>query len=1142
MKKIYILILASVLFCGVTTAQRAHYQLQITPAGKGIVVPYADNIGYWKDMVKQGYVKPDKPMPWVPAKKGSSFINAAGVPPQNSTDVQIAPGNTVTQSENSVFIDPGDEDNVLNSNNSTDWYMNFVQNAFGADAYRSFDDGLSWGGTFQGAGGTNRGDPTTAISRDGRWYVGMISNTYGMSVSYSTDQGVTWTESQIAPGPSNTYGLLDKNHMAIDNSVTSTFQGNLYVAWTNFITGQADTNQVQISHSDNGGQHWFAPITLSRPVNSGKFNHGVNIATGPLGQVYVAWSIYDTWPSDETAIGFTSSYDGGGIWQTATRIISNIKGIRTSLTGKAMRVNSFPSMAVDLSNGPNRGMLYLVWANVGVPGINTGNDIDVYLIRSADGGANWSTPVKVNQDPSGLGKQHYFPWITVDEVTGGICVVYYDDRNVSSTEAETWVSYSYDGGNSFSDFKVSDVSFTPNPIPGLAYNYFGDYIGIKSLNMKVYPVWTDNRLPDGQAMAWTSPFDLGPNPGQPWVMYNSNELSSVATGTSTILKYGDSLHLTMGVKNIGDQAGSNLVVKVTSPSPYITMTDSLQPYPVLAAGATETVTNGFTFRVSDTIPDNIKVRFNVQVSNADTSWNSHFAVDSHAPGLKIIGMSIHDGTGGNNNGRFDPGETDDVTVAILNTGDYPCPGTYGLLSTVSPYLTVLNDSVFADTIKPFQFMNLHYTVSVSDSAPTSAGAELFFTARSGKYVRHATFYEIIGIVVEDWETNSFTKFPWHFGGNTSWNITNANPYEGTFCAVSGPIGDLESSQLFVTYTSAVDDSISFYLRTSTEMDYDFLNFFIDNTLQWQWSGGNAWVRAAFPVSAGTHTYKWIYQKDMAASGGSDQVGIDFIVFPAPLTPDISIGPDDTICAGLTYALQATAQQYDSLRWTSSGDGTFSNPALLEPVYTPGSQDIIQGWAKLKLTAYSGYGRSIRSMKLCIAGLPVADISVFPKDTVCHWQTIRLSADTTGVHSYLWTPGNLTTPVAIIDTAIAGGLGTKLFRLRTTNLAGCSRTDSVWLTFRNCLGITEEQPDFSVNLYPNPTEGDVRLELFAPFTETLALTVEDLNHKRVFEEKEIKVSGKFSKSYNFASLPAGMYILSIIRKDGVVSRKLVISRP
>ncbi|MCX6284827.1 MAG: hypothetical protein NTW31_11415 [Bacteroidetes bacterium] len=1121
-------------------AQRLSNLPEITPAGKGIVVPYADNIGYWKTMVRQGYVKPQKPIPWVAAKPGSSVIQAASLLPQDSPDVPVTSSTSLTQSENSVFIDPEDEDNILNSNNSTDWSSGSAWNLFGADSYSSSDNGLSWGGRYFGAGKPNNGDPATAISRDGRWYVGKINSTMGQSVAFSNDRGITWNDVQVAAGPANVYGLLDKNHLWIDNSLSSAFQGNLYAAWTNFVTASPDTGQIQVSRSNDGGLHWTSPIAVSHNVNALKLNHGVNIATGPAGEAYMAWSIYDTWPGDENAIGFVRSFDGGGIWQPSMRIIQNIKGIRSSMTSKAMRVNSFPSMAVDLSNGPNRGTLYVVWANVGTPGINTGSDINVYLIKSADEGITWSVPVKVNQDAAGLGKQHFFPWITVDAVTGGICVIYYDDRNVSPAEAETWVSWSYDGGNSFTDFRVSDVSFTPSPIPGLTFNYFGDYIGIQSLNMKVYPVWTDNRLPGGQTMTWTSPFDLGPAPGQPWVMYYSNELSEISTGNQALLKFGDSLHLSLGVKNIGDQTSNNLTVKVTSPSPYIIMTDSLEPYSTITAGGTETVPSGFAFKVNDTIPYNQKIRFNISVSNSDTSWNSHFVVFAHAPGLEIVNITILD-PGGNNNGRFDPGETVDLIVTLTNAGDYPCPGTYARLLTSSPYLTVLNDSVFADTIHPSQTVNLHYTVTVSNSAPTSAGAILDVSAQSGKYIRHKDFYRIIGAVAEDWETNTFTKFPWHFAGNASWDITNINPYEGLYTAISKHISDEQSCQMFVTYTSSADDSISFWYKTSTELDYDFLLFYIDNTLQSQWSGETPWSRASFPVSAGAHTYKWIYQKDLAESSGSDQVWVDYIVFPVPILPYISIGPDETICAGSNYTLQATVMLYDSLRWSTSGDGTFNDPKITGPVYTPGSQDIIIGSASLSLTAFSEYGRNVKSKKLTIAGLPLAEISVLPKDTVCHWQTITLRADTTNVHSYLWTPGNLTASTVIIDTAIAGGIGTRLFRLKTMNIAGCYKTDSVWLTFKNCLGTGEEKSGFSVKIYPNPARDNVTLDIFAPLKETIGITAEDLQQKQVYKENNIMVSGRIIKTINFASLSSGIYIVNIHRKVGIISLKLVISR-
>ena len=174
-----------------------------------------------------------------------------------------------------------------------------------------------------------------------------------------------------------------------------------------------------------------------------------------------AWAVYDAWPSDEVAIGFNKSTDGGASYGTASRIINNIRGIRYSETSKGMRVNSFPSMAVDISGGTYNGYIYVVWANIGVPGVNTGSDIDVYMIRSTNNGDSWSSPIRVNQDPSGQGKEHFLAWITCDPTNGYLAVIYYDDRNVLPAECETYVSLSVDGGTTWEDIKVSDVAFSP---------------------------------------------------------------------------------------------------------------------------------------------------------------------------------------------------------------------------------------------------------------------------------------------------------------------------------------------------------------------------------------------------------------------------------------------------------------------------------------------------------------------------------------------------------------------------------------------------------------------------------------------------------------------------------------------------------
>jgi PKD repeat protein len=469
-----------------------------TPVGINKINTRIDNMRYWRKMVDSGYVYPAAVASVPAAVYTGSRIKSPMVVTADSPDVPTTEENS-TQSEASVFVHPENNMFVLNSNNST---QNPVGELYGTDYLLSNDGGETWGGSITGAGGSNSGDPAAAIGLSGREYIGFIDDDDGQSVAYSDDEGETWIPVVAATQNGN---LLDKNHMWVDNSESSPYEGNIYVAYTDFGVSGCP---IEMTRSTNEGSCYSTPLNISAAANAGSHNQGVNIQTGPDGEVYAAWAIYDSWPSDESAIGFAKSIDGGVNYTTAARIMSNIRGIRTTETSKNHRVNSFPSMAVDISGGPYNGYIYLVWSNIGTPGINTGSDIDVYMIRSTNEGVTWSAPVKVNQDEPGLGKEHYFPWIACDRITGEVSVIFYDDRNVSSSQVEVFVASSADGGITWEDFKVSDVAFTPSPIPGLAGGYMGDYIGITALGSRVYPAWPDNR--SGTVITYTSPFNLSP--------------------------------------------------------------------------------------------------------------------------------------------------------------------------------------------------------------------------------------------------------------------------------------------------------------------------------------------------------------------------------------------------------------------------------------------------------------------------------------------------------------------------------------------------------------------------------------------------------------------------------------------------------
>ncbi len=476
-----------------------------------------------------------------PSVHYSSVISSSALPPTDSPDVQVTNATNTTQSEASIFVSPLNDMLVLNSNNSSDYPVSTI---YGASGFISSDGGVTWTGSVNGTGGPNSGDPAVAIGLNGRFYNNYIADDGGNGTAHSTNNGATWTHVQVAPNPGS---LADKNHMWVDNSPTSPYANNLYAAWTDF--GGSFDSEIMISRSTDAGLTWSPKTAISTAIAAGSHNQGVNISTGPNGDVYVTWAVYDSWPSLESTLGFAKSTDGGVTWQPAVRAITNIKGIRSQATGggllggKDMRTASFPSMAVNMQNGH----IYIVWTNIGVPGVNTGTERDVYLAKSTDGGATWGTAVRVNQDDANNGKDQWFPWISCDPVTGFLVVAFYDSRDFpSNDQANTYVAISRNDGTSWEDFRVSDASWSGDGSgTGFSANYAGDYIGISARNGKVYPVWADRRLSGGRLMVWVSPFLLA-DPDDPNAPSAVSSYSDFTTPTSISLRWTNPTTLVNG--------------------------------------------------------------------------------------------------------------------------------------------------------------------------------------------------------------------------------------------------------------------------------------------------------------------------------------------------------------------------------------------------------------------------------------------------------------------------------------------------------------------------------------------------------------------------------------------------------------------
>ena len=94
-------------------------------------------------------------------------------------------------------------------------------------------------------------------------------------------------------------------------------------------------------------------------------------------------------------------------------------------------------------------------ASVVPPGRST---TDVMFVRSTDGGATFSAPHKINDDPVNPSKWHWFGTFSVAP-NGRLDAVWYDTRNAANnTDSQLFYSFSTDAGVTWSpNVAVSNV-------------------------------------------------------------------------------------------------------------------------------------------------------------------------------------------------------------------------------------------------------------------------------------------------------------------------------------------------------------------------------------------------------------------------------------------------------------------------------------------------------------------------------------------------------------------------------------------------------------------------------------------------------------------------------------------------------------
>jgi hypothetical protein len=278
-----------------------------------------------------------------------------------------------------------------------------------------------------------------------------------ITVSISKDGGVTWgLPTLVAIASGDIHDLIFPS-MAVDPSNPQ----RLYVAYVNvnfagpydsgFNCGFGSLYEMRLASSIDAGRTWadnvvdFGCTDDSQTTEINGEIMAPSIAVGPDGKVYVTYEFIPRGTSGgSNEIRFSRSLDHGQTFSAPLQLSSAIG-------------NTKPKVAVDRTNSPHRGQIFVTWS-----GEPAGTYTSVLESDSLNAGLSFSFPRPINGTPgAGLGRFQANPAIAMDN-DGQVQICYYNTPTNTPTSTSV---YSYNCATSFNHAATWQLQRVANSAP-----------------------------------------------------------------------------------------------------------------------------------------------------------------------------------------------------------------------------------------------------------------------------------------------------------------------------------------------------------------------------------------------------------------------------------------------------------------------------------------------------------------------------------------------------------------------------------------------------------------------------------------------------------------------------------------------------
>ena len=217
------------------------------------------------------------------------------------------------------------------------------------------------------------------------------------------------------------------------------------------------------------------------------------------------------------------------------------------------------------------------------------------------------------------------------------------------------------------------------------------------------------------------------------IVFESFVINDSEANDNGKLNPGETVHLTVAMKNISDQPINDVHVTFTTADALVTIVNGEADFGNFAAEEIKTVENAFTITLSEDAVNQYEIAAILEAAFEGSTTESPISITVYDYVIELMDVVV-----ANENGEITPGETSDIWIYLKNTGEETASDLTGELSTSFQYLTINKSTEYYGELNPTQYKHRDYNVTLSSDLPegtTSAPITLTVTEKSGRITK-----------------------------------------------------------------------------------------------------------------------------------------------------------------------------------------------------------------------------------------------------------------------------------------------------------------------------------------------------------------------------------------------------------------------